>query len=322
MEADARPAVTIVGSVHMDLIATADRLPQRGETLPGHHFAMRPGGKGGNQAVQAALCGVHAFMVGRVGQDAFGDHLRQALSRKGVDATHLTVDREAPTGASTVLVGENGDYASVIVPGASGRLSPPDIDAARPAIAKSTVLLAQLEVSLDAVARAVAVAKDSNRLVILNAAPAPRSLDALPLVTWQACDGVVVNEVEAEMLSGLPCRDGRAAEAAGAALIERLSVPTVVITLGPHGALLVRRERARHFPGWPVDVVDTVGAGDAFVGTLASQLARGASLDDAVPIANVAGALAVTRSGAYDAMPSIEEVRAFLAAPRGRALPP
>src|SRR5262249_17967649 len=149
MPAD-RHAVTVIGSVHMDLIAVADRLPARGESLTGLRFTMHPGGKAGNQAAQVAQQGVPAWIVARLGNDAFGDRLRARLRDKGVDTRFLVTDATAVTGASPLLVGGDGEYASIIVPGASSLLSDADIDAARPAIAESTAVMLQLEIPVAA----------------------------------------------------------------------------------------------------------------------------------------------------------------------------
>src|SRR3712207_6089170 len=145
ISAEPPTAVTVVGSVHMDVVATAARLPARGESLVGHRVALSPGGKAGNQAAQAALNDARTFFVGRVGDDVFGKRLRAALAGTGVDTTYLTVDPQEATGISPVLTGADGEYASIIVPGAGQRLEPEDLDAARDAFARSAVLLLQFE---------------------------------------------------------------------------------------------------------------------------------------------------------------------------------
>src|SRR5919112_6072491 len=146
MDIEAPAGVIVVGSVHMDVVATADRLPAKGESVVGHRVALSPGGKAGNQAAQAALNGARTFLVGRVGGDVFGDRLRAALTRTGVDTTYLSVDPQEATGVSPVLTGADGEYASIIVPGAGQRLEPEDLDAARDAFARSAVLLLPLEI--------------------------------------------------------------------------------------------------------------------------------------------------------------------------------
>lgn len=307
------PGVVVVGSVHVDLVASAARLPRSGETLPGTGFAIHPGGKGGNQAVQVALIGVESTMIGRVGCDPFGDRLRSALRAKGVDTTYLLVDREAPTGASTVLTGENGDYASVIVPGAAGRLGRGDLERARSAFDWADVLLLQLEIDPKTVATAVEMGKAAGLTVVLNAAPAPADSAQLPARIWDGVDVLIVNQVEAEMLSGQAIDDGPTAEAVGATLLHRYALSSVVVTLGADGSVLVRGDGVLRIDAWPIpSVVDTIGAGDAFAGTLAGSLARGATLEEAVRLGNAAGA----RAGAYDALPTADAIQAFMGSSR------
>src|SRR5215217_8816069 len=146
MSAEAPTGVCVIGSVHMDVVASADRLPSKGESVVGHRMALSPGGKAGNQAAQAALNGARTFFIGRVGRDVFGDQLRAALARTGVDMTYLTIDPDEATGISPVLTGADGEYASIIVPGAGQRLEPADVEAASEAFARSSVLLLQCEI--------------------------------------------------------------------------------------------------------------------------------------------------------------------------------
>ena len=317
MTTDATPTVTVVGSVHMDLVATADRLPRRGETLLGRRFAMHPGGKAGNQATQVARHGVPVFMLGRVGNDVFGEALRAALARAGVDVTHVGVDDEVPSGASPVLTDEGGDHASVIVPGASRRLSRADIDAAGPALARSAVLMAQLEIPLETSGYAATVARSHGARVVLNAAPVPDEVGPLEAAFGGLIEVLVVNAGEAAALSGVPIEGIEPARRAAEEMRKRFGAAVTVVTLGAGGALLLDEDGFAHESGWEVPVVDTVGAGDAFVGTLASELTRGVAPRAALPVANAAGALAVGKQGAYDALPTGAEVRRFLAGRRG-----
>lgn len=336
---DDPPAVAVVGSVHMDLIATAPRLPLHGETLPGTRFAMHPGGKGGNQATQVALMGVPARFIGRVGRDPFGDQLRAALLAKGVDIEHLGIDPDIPTGVSTVLAEDHGDYASVVVPAAGLRLTPRLVQAARPAIAASNVLLAQLELAPATIATAVALGRALAKLVILNAAPAPAPLPAaFSTDFWHAIDLLVVNAGEAALLAHpdqtAPGETARPAEqgllahpdqaalptdpptaaALAAHLRQRLGVGAAIVTIGAAGSVVADAAGTRHLPGHPATVVDTIGAGDAFTGALAAQLATGTPLDQALTVATAAGALAVTKAGAHDALPTAAAIAARLAA--------
>jgi ribokinase len=312
MDAEAPAGVCVVGSVHMDVVATADRLPGKGESVVGHRVALSPGGKAGNQAAQAALNDARTFFVGRVGGDVFGDQLRAALARAGVDTTYLTVDPQEATGVSPVLTGADGEYASIIVPGAGQLLEPEDVAAARDAFTHSAVLLLQLEIPIRISAHAAQLARSLGVRVIFNASPAPLGAEAIPIALWSAVDVLLVNGVEAERLSGVPITGVPEAVMASQELRQRFGIPSVIVTLGGRGVVALDERGARHLPAWPVPVVETIGAGDAFAGVLASEMARGGHLDDALPLANAAGALAVTRSGTHDALPTGAQIRAFL----------
>ncbi|MCC2627359.1 MAG: ribokinase [Thermomicrobiales bacterium] len=321
MGADAPAGVCVVGSVHMDVVATADRLPAAGESVVGHRVALSPGGKAGNQAAQAALNGARTFLIGRVGRDVFGDQLRGALARTGVDTTYLIADAQEATGISPVFTGADGEYASIIVPGAGQRLQAEDIEAARDAFARSAVLLIQGEIPIQLSAHAARLARSLGGRVIFNASPAPADAAAIPDDLWSAVDVLLVNATEAERLSGMPVAGVPAAVMAGEALQRRLGIPTVIMTLGGLGAIALDERGTRHLPSWPVPVVETIGAGDAFAGVLASELARGRQLDEALPLANAAGALAVTRPGAHDALPTGAHIQAFLKEGQRETLP-
>lgn len=309
------PRVVVLGSVHMDLIATAARLPAHGESVTGGTFAMAPGGKGGNQACQFARAGAQAAMVTRLGDDLFGRQLLEALGRRGVDTSHVAIDPDNPTGASTVLAGE-GDYASIIAPGAAALLSPADVDRARPAIEAADALVLQLELPVAISAYAAAIASAKGRSVILNASPAPDTVGAVPDALWRATSVLVVNRVEAgRLLGGAVAPED--VEAALAALARRFGAETVVMTLGKDGSLARRGDDVAAQAAFPANVVDAVGAGDAFLGTFATALIDGAPLAVALRRGAAAGAIAVSRRGVYDALPDSDEVDRFLA---GRAI--
>lgn len=311
------PKVVVVGSAHVDLVAGADRLPVRGETLPGHRFAIHPGGKGANQAVQAALAGAQAVMIGRVGDDEFGRRLRSALAAKGVDVSGVGVDPSLPTGASVVLTGDHdGDYASIVVAGASRGLTPEQLDHAADRFAGAAVVLAQLEIAAESSAQALRIGRRADATTILNAAPAPPSVASLRAFQG-LIDVLVVNAVEAAMLTGRPTGEGERiqVEAVAAELRGLTGAAAVLITLGADGAAALSSAGYVSIPGRRVAVVDTIGAGDAFAGTVAVALAAGRGLEEAIARGVAAGALAVGTAGAYDALPTAAAVDALLAGP-------
>ncbi len=305
------PRIVVLGSVHMDLIANAARLPAPGESVAGGVFAMAPGGKAGNQACQFALAGAEVSVMTRLGDDMFGAELLAALKERGVDTSLVSIDPNAPTGASTVLAAQ-GDYASVIAPGAAGLMSPDDVERARPAILGAEALVLQLEIAPAIVARAAEIAADAGRAVILNASPAPESWSVVPASLWRATSMLYVNRVEAGRLlgHGTTTEDW---EANAATLADKLGVATVIVTLGAEGCVGVADGVVQRQAAFPATIADAVGAGDAFLGASALALIEGRPLVEALRRGAAAGAIAVSRSGVYEALPSRNEVDAFLA---------
>ena len=303
-----KPKVVVVGSFMMDLVIKAERRPQKGETLIGQQFGMFGGGKGNNQAIAAVRLGGDVTMVGRLGIDSFGDTLMDALVEEGVEIRFIVRDAEVGTGVGSPVIDADGDNSIIIVPRANMRLSAADVDRAASAISDSDVLLLQLEVPIAASQRAAEIAKSSGTKVILNPAPA----QDLPDSFLAQVDILTPNQVEAELLSGVEVSDSESAERAARILLDR-GVSAVILTLGEGGALLLKDGLTTRIPAYRVNVVDTTAAGDAFCGALATALARGEALEDAVVFANAAGALAVTVLGAAPSMPTAQQITEFLA---------
>ena len=298
-----QPNVVVLGSANLDIVVPVPHHPATGETVLGGHHDRIPGGKGANQAVAAARLGARVAMVGRVGSDDAGGTLRTALQEAGVDCRYLAVDGLAPSGLALIGVDGSGDNTIIVSPGANDRVGPDDVAAVAPLLASAAVTLVQLEVPAMAVEAAVAA---SGGKVILN--PAPASLLSAALL--ERVDVLVPNRIELAQLAG-------SAEAGGLAAVEEMArglpVPTVVVTLGADGALLVAGGDAVVLPAPPVEVVDTTGAGDAFCGAIAEALARGVAIDEATARAVHAGSLATTRRGAQPSLPTGAQVNASLA---------
>ena len=294
----------------MDLIATAARLPERGESVAGGTFAMAPGGKAGNQACQCALAGAETRILTRLGDDAFGRELMSALATRGVDVSLVALDREAATGASTVLAGE-GDYQSIIAPGAAGRLTAADIARGAPVIRDADALLLQLEIAPEVSASASTIAAEAGRLVVLNASPAPEGWETLPEALRRSTGLLVVNRVEAGRLLGgaTTTADTDLAET----LAGRTGVGRVIVTEGSDGVSGWSDGETAWVPAFPAAVVDTVGAGDAFLGTMVAALLEARPFAEALRRGAAAGTIAVSRRGVYDALPDAAAVDAFLA---------
>ncbi|AXF14515.1 ribokinase [Paraburkholderia caledonica] len=301
---ETRARVAVVGSLNMDLVARAPRLPHPGETLAGRTFAQVAGGKGGNQAVAAARLGAQVSMLGCVGADANGAQLRAGLEAEGIDCVAVETGREA-TGVALIIVDDASQNAIVIVAGSNGEVTPDTIARHEAVLAAADVVICQLETPLDTVQAALTTARRLGKTVILNPAPATGPLPAewLPLI-----DYLIPNELEAATLTGLPV--GSPEEAATAAAVLRAAgARNVLVTLGPRGVQAALEGAAPALYDAPkVKAVDTTAAGDTFIGGFAAQLAQGASVDAAIRFAQRAAALSVTRAGAQPSIPTRAEV--------------
>jgi len=295
--------IVVVGSLNMDLVVKAPRMPVAGETIHGEDLRNIPGGKGANQAAAAVKLGSKVALVGRVGDDAFGPRLIDNLKQLGVNTNHVRIDAEAATGTAIIIVNEGGENSIVVSPGANGRVAKEDIDRIDKLLDQAKYLLLQFEIPLEAVQYAIEVASRKKVKVIFNPAPAKK----LPPEILTKVDFLVPNETETKLLTGLEVKDLNSAEAAARKLAE-LGISVVIITLGEKGALFVAGNEAIHIPAQKVKVVDTTAAGDAFIGGLATALVKGYALKDAVKYASCAGTLAVTKFGAQTSLPTLEEV--------------
>lgn len=309
------PRVVVLGSLNMDLLLRVPHAPVAGETLPGRSLTRTPGGKGGNQAVGCARQGVAVQMVGCVGADADGHALRSALESDGIDTSMVHIHRNEPTGTALVMVDDAGQNRIVVIAGANAAAQAHEAELAS-ALPGAAFLIAQFETPVPEVAQAMQAARRHGCKVLLNPSPVQVLDDAL----WPLIDTLVVNEVEAANLSGMPVRQPEDAAAAARKLLAR-GVARVVVTLGDAGAVALDDQGARHHPAPKVEVVDTTAAGDTLLGALAAELARGASLDDALRQGIRAAALCVTAPGAQSSIPSRAAVERSALAPSWTKLP-
>ena len=297
------PKVTVVGSLNVDLVCRATRRPDKGETLIGDAFDIFTGGKGFNQATAAARLGAEVILIGSVGTDLFGDMLLAAAENEHISSRFVTKRTDVGTGVATIVIEPDGDNSIIVVPRANMALTTADIDAATDAIADADVLLLQLETPIAASEHAAAIAKAHDTTVILNPAPAQPLPDSLLAYV----DILTPNQSETELLSGVKVNNHEAARHAAEVLRARMvdaASTAVVLTLGEQGALMLTETEAERVSALSVDAVDTTGAGDAFCGALATELASGETLRAAVEFANAAGAAAVTVVGATPSMPT------------------
>jgi ribokinase len=301
--------IAVVGSMNMDLVVKTPHLPKPGETVIGEDLLTVPGGKGANQAVAAARLGAKVAMIGRVGDDLFGQQLRENLIADQIDLRHVIVTPGTGSGVALIVVDEKGQNSIVVSSGANARVTVADVDSAAKAITTADVLVLQLEIPLEAVTRAAQLARQSGVQVILNPAPAQK----LPADLLALVDILIPNESETATITALSIESQEEMGAAAAELMAA-GVGSVILTLGERGAFLAQKGATRHFPPFVVDqVVDTTAAGDAFVGGLASAIGEGKPIMEAVSWGNAAGALAVTRTGAQLSLPIREEVERLLA---------
>jgi ribokinase len=307
--------VIVAGSLNMDLVAQVPHLPQRGETIAGYQFQMLPGGKGANQAFAAGRLGGQARMIGRVGDDPFGERLKSSLRSAGVDVAGVLSTPGESTGVALILVETGGQNQIVIAAGANGKLSPDDVRAELQR-ASGGYLLLQLESPLDTVEAAANLGRLRGMRVILDPAPAV----SLSFSLLNHIDVLTPNESEALILLGERGSHILLDEAAAVcAKLLSLGPSCVILKLGERGAWLADRAHSRHFPALRVEALDTTAAGDTFNGALVAALAEGRPLDEAILFANCAAALSVTRLGAQASVPNrleVEQALAALPAPR------
>jgi len=292
--------ICVIGSLNIDLTVNMDRFHQPGETVTGTDFNTFTGGKGGNQAVAAARMGGNVYMVGCVGQDAHGDLYVKTLQEEGVNTKFVERTDEVATGVALIEVDKAGENRIVVVPGANQAVTTDLVSRSIEAITGSGVMLLQLETPIETVTHAAAIGKRNGLKVILDPAPARELSDALLYL----CSYITPNETELATLTGMPVDTDEQAIAACAQLIHR-GVGAVLHKRGSKGAMLVTKEGARFFPGFKVEPVDTTAAGDTFNAAFAVGLAMDMPVDDAIRLANAAGALSTTGMGAQAAMPDL-----------------
>ncbi len=275
--------VVVVGSANLDLVAQLDSFPLPGETLRANSYAEYAGGKGLNQAVACARMGAHTAFVGCLGDDVEGAYLHTILTTEGIDTTYVrTVD--APTGRAFINVDSQGENTIVVVSGANAMVGS---DGSLFQIPTGKIVLAQLEVPQAVITTAFTRARLQGSQTVLNPAPAA----TLSAELLSATDLIVPNETEALALGGIDA-------------LLKAGIPTVIVTQGEYGADIVTASNTRHIDVFTVTAIDTVGAGDAFIGAMCAELARGESLLTACQTAVVAGALATTVRGAVPSLPT------------------
>ncbi len=300
--------ITVVGSFNMDLFIEAPRFPAPGEAILGKNFRRAPGGKGANQAYAVARMGTKAAIIGAVGRDAFGDEMVANLDAAGVDTRAVLRRDTVASGTAMIVLDASGQNQIVVANGANDTLTAEEVTANAELFRHSRAVVVQLETPLDSVEEALMLAKDLNKLAVLNPAPfTPVSDKLLALVDW-----IIPNEIEASKLTGVAVRDAATAAKAASALKKRSDCENILVTLGANGVWLDTPQFTGHVPGFKVQAVDTVGAGDTFIGAFVTRLVEGTEPREAARFGCAAAAIAVTRRGAQASIPTRVEVEKFL----------
>ncbi|MGA2599628.1 MAG: ribokinase [Bryobacteraceae bacterium] len=305
--------IVVTGSLNMDFVVSVERLPAPGETTLGHDFQMLPGGKGANQACAAAKLGGHGSvtrMIGRVGYDVFGDHLKASLSAAGVDVSSVHATRSHPTGVALIWVDRAGQNSIVVASGANHALLASEAEAMRPVFQGAAFALFQLESPIPAVSAAMKIARSEGARTMLDPAPA----QALAPDLLAAVDLLTPNETEASILLGVaPARVSKDEAPQLARRLRELGPRCVVLKLGDQGCFYLDGAKEIYSPGFEVTARDTTAAGDVFNAALAVALGEQKGIAEALRFANAAAAISVTRPGAQTSVPARAEVDEFLA---------
>ena len=295
--------IVIIGSSNTDMVIKTGHLPAPGETVLGGNFFMNAGGKGANQAVAAARLNGNVTFVAKVGDDVFGRQAIDLFKKENINTDFVFVDDKNPSGVALINVDGKGENCIAVASGANSFLLKEDIEKVKVIIEQADIILAQLETPVETIEYIASIAKQNNKTLILNPAPACNLSDEL----LSKVSILTPNEKEAAMLTGINVIDINSAKQAAKVLSSK-GLKTVIITLGSEGALLYNNDEFTLVPSYKVDAVDTTAAGDVFNGALAVALSEKKSIEDAVAFANKAASISVTRMGAQASAPYKPEI--------------
>lgn len=296
--------ILVIGSLNVDMVMKVDHMPVAGETILCDGMKLVAGGKGANQACAAGRLGTDVIMLGAIGNDAYGEMQRQSLLQSGVDVSGLLTKENVSTGTAFITVNKEGNNSIVVVQGANAQFTPEDIEAHRNLIEECEIVILQLEIPVDTVLYAVKLARKLGKIVLLDPAPAP---EHFPEELYQYIDIIKPNESELSRLTGIADAQNHLEEAVQ--ILKDHGVKNVLVTLGGEGAYLDSENKtAVHIPAKKVKVVDTTAAGDSFTAALVAMILDGKTLEEAAEFANQVSAIVVTREGAQDSIPTLQEV--------------
>ena len=297
--------ICVIGSLNMDLVVNVDIMPKPGQTIIGSNFKEVPGGKGANQAVAMARLNGNVSMIGKVGEDGFGQTLINSLKNDKVDTTYIQTSKGA-TGVALITVDKNAQNSIVVSPGANFEVKEDDIDNNIEAIKNSDIVVLQLETPLNTIKYALNKAKELNKYTILNPAPAVKLDDEI----IKNVDLLTPNETELEIISGVSIETEEDIQKAAQIMIEK-GVKELIVTLGSKGSLYINKEKSMFKKAYKVEAVYTTAAGDSYTGALAVALSQDKNIEDAMDFASKVGALSVLKEGAQSSLPTLEDVKNF-----------
>ncbi|UXN03182.1 ribokinase [Bartonella sp. HY406] len=307
-----KASIAVFGSINIDMTNRVNALPQAGETIHAQSFAMGLGGKGANQAVAASRItqdsGIEVRLAGWIGDDALGNYARAHLEATSLNLAGLNVHPTEITGIASININENGENTIVVAGGSNMVLGINDVDRIKPVIENAKVLMMQLEVPMDTVLKAAQIVKNAGGIIIMDPAPAPQSL---PDELYQLAHVMTPNETETEKLTGIRPHDRASAQEAADVFLSR-GLDIAIIKLGSEGVCYFTKQERGFLPPFKVTAIDSVAAGDSFNAGLATGLANGLAIDEAIRIAGAAGALATTKKGASEAAPTWHEITQLL----------
>lgn len=301
----------IIGSSNMDLNIYLKRFPNPGETVTGGTFKQFLGGKGANQAVAAVRSGARTIFIGKIGNDSFGEQMISQLSKEGINMNYIIRDSEEASGVAFIMIDESGENMISVAPGSNYRLTPEEVQSCAEIIKSSSSTIVQMEIPMNTIKEIFNIASYGNTIKILNPAP----LKPIPLEVLEKVDILVPNEGELYSLCSLVGfehipGEGEVKIENASKIISELGITYILTTLGRRGCIIYSKneEKFVKIPAIKVKAIDTVGAGDCFIGVLASRLSSGGSIVNAVKYATVAASIAVTRKGAQNSMPYLDEI--------------
>ena len=297
--------ICVIGSLNMDLVVNVDTMPKPGQTIIGSNFKEVPGGKGANLAVAMARLNGNVSMIGKVGEDGFGQTLINSLKNDKVDTTYIQTAKGA-TGVALITVDKNAQNSIVVSPGANFEVKEDDIDNNIEAIKNSDIVVLQLETPLNTIKYALNKAKELNKYTILNPAPAVKLDDEI----IKNVDLLTPNETELEIISGVSIETEEDIQKAAQIMIEK-GVKELIVTLGSKGSLYINKEKSMFKKAYKVEAVDTTAAGDSYTGALAVALSNDKTIEEAMDFASKVGALSVLKEGAQSSLPTLEDVKNF-----------